>query len=315
MTSFKRSYLLVAVLLLAACNRSKQPAITFIAGAATDFWTIAEAGVQQAARELPGTKVNFKYTTDGALEEQKRILDDALVDGVKGVVIAPLDPQNQKLMIDAAAATIPIVITDSDIETSKRLLYVGTSNIEAGKLAGQQIRKALPGGGQIILFVGKTDAQNAKERIEGIRETLQGSGIEIIDIKTDNIDRVRAKANVSDALVRNPNVGCLVGLWSYNGPAILQAVKEAGKQGQTKIVCFDEEEETLLGVKEGWISGTVVQDPFQFGYQSVILLNAYLAGDNTKLPAGGKLIIPAQLIEQHNVDALIEKMKKVHAKK
>ena len=61
----------------------------------------------------------------------------------------------------------------------------------------------------------------------------------------------------------------MVGLWSYNGPAILSAVKEANKVDKVKIIAFDEEDPTLSGIKEGAIYATVVQQPFEFGYKSM----------------------------------------------
>src|SRR3954464_13312535 len=129
--------LLMACLLLTACNRSHRPTIAFVAGAATDFWTFAEAGCKKAAGEIKDYDVVFRYTTDGATEEQKRIVDDLLSNGLNGVVIAPLDPVNQGPFIDATSAKIPVMITDSDIPNSKRLCYVGTSNVEAGHYAGK----------------------------------------------------------------------------------------------------------------------------------------------------------------------------------
>ena len=118
----------------------------------------------------------------------------------------------------------------------------------AGVEAGKLIKEALPNGGKIMLFVGTTDAQNAKERMQGIKQELTGSKVEIIDVRTDDTDRVRAQKNVEDTLVKYPDVACLVGLWSYNGPAILNAVKDGGKVGTVKIVCFDEEDDVLDGV-------------------------------------------------------------------
>src|SRR5258706_9397702 len=107
-----------------------------------------------------------------------------------------------------------------------------------------------------MLFVGTLDAQNAKERYEGLKKELAGSKIEIIDVRTDETDRVRAQKNVEDTLVKYQDVVCLVGLWSYNGPAILNGVKTSGKAGQVKIVCFDEEAETLAGVAAGLVYST-----------------------------------------------------------
>src|SRR6185437_9035603 len=159
--------------------------------------------------------------------------------------------------------------------------YLGTDNVAAGRQAGELIKEAMPQGGRIMVFVGKIDARNAQERYQGIKETLQGSKVEIIDVRTDDTDRVRAKSNVADTLVKYPDVAGLVGLWSYNGPAILSAVQDANKTSAVKIVAFDEEDNTVNGVKQGAIYATVVQQPFEFGYQAIKLMRQYLKGDKS----------------------------------
>jgi ribose transport system substrate-binding protein len=211
-------------------------------------------------------------------------------------------------MLNAAAAKMPVVTQDSDAPDSQRLCYVGTDNVAAGHEAGKAIKAALPNGGKIMLFVGKKDAQNAKERAQGITDELKGSNITILDIRTDDTDRVRAKANVSDTLVKTPDIACLVGLWSYNGPAILGAVRDANKIGKVKIVCFDEEDETLAGVKEGAIFATVVQQPFEFGYQSIMLLAKIADGDKAGIPADKKIIVPTKTINKDTVEEFKTKL-------
>jgi ribose transport system substrate-binding protein len=135
--------------------------------------------------------------------------------------------------------------------------------------------------------------------------------VQIIDCRTDDTDRVRAKANVLDTIVKYPDVACLVGLWSYNGPAILNAVKDSKKIGQIKIVCFDEEEDTLQGVRDGAIFATVVQQPYQFGYQSMTLMAKYLGGDKTVVPADKKVIVPTLAITKDKVDEFAANLKKL----
>src|SRR5262249_35752596 len=179
--------------------------------------------------------------------------------GVDGIAISPVDPANQITLINDAAKKALVLTQDSDAPDSDRACYVGTDNTAAGRQAGQLIKEVLPAGGRIMLFVGKLDARNAQDRIQGIKDVLKGSNIEIIDVRTDDVDDVRAKSNAADTLVKYPDVKALVGLWSYNGPAILNAVKEANKVGQVKIVTFDEADETLAGIRAGAIYATVVQ--------------------------------------------------------
>ncbi len=299
------------VLASTASAQSKSLDLAFLTNNASDFWTIARAGCDQAQKEVPNIKVEFKIPADGTAAEQTRIFDDLLVKGVNGIALSPVDPANQTAMIDKGAAKALIVTQDSDAPKSQRSFYVGTDNVAAGRQAGELIKKAVPNGGSIMLFVGKRDAQNAKERIQGVEETLKGTNIKILDVRTDDTDRVRAKQNVADTLVKNPDIACLVGLWSYNGPAILNAVKDANKIGKVKIVTFDEENDTLQGVKDGAIEATVVQNPYEFGRQAVTLMAKKLRNENPEIPADGKVIVPTRAIDKSNVDEFWANLKKL----
>lgn len=288
---------------LAGCTPSRPTThrVAFITNNAADFWTIARKGTDKAAAELPDVTVEFRLG-DGTAAAQKRIVDDLLAKGVEGIAISPVDPVNQTAMLDEVAQKAIVFTHDSDAPDSKRECYVGTDNVAAGRQAGALIKDALPKGGKIALFVGKLDARNAQERLQGIKEAIAGSPIQILDVRTDDTDQVRAKANVAEMLVAHPDVAALVGLWSYNGPAILSAVRDAGKIGAVKIIAFDEDDETLTGVKAGAIVGTVVQQPYEFGYQAITLLAKALKGDRSGIPAGHQVFIPTMVIRQDNVD-------------
>ena len=289
--------------------------LAFVTNNASDFWTIARAGVEKADQEMDNVTVEFKLPADGTAAEQKRIVDDLLAAGVDGIAISPVDPANQTDMINAAAQQAVVVTQDSDAPNSNRTAYVGTDNVAAGRQAGEELKKALPSGGKVMVFVGMKDAQNAKDRFAGLQEAIKGTKIEILDIRTDDTDRAKAKSNVSDTLVNVPDIAGLVGLWSYNGPAILNAVKEAGKVGKVKIVCFDEEDETLAGVKDGAIVSTIVQQPFEFGYQSVKLLTDVKSGKKDVVPANKLKIVETLVITADKVDEFKVKLDGLRGRK
>ena len=308
----------VAFCLVAVCGShqsaqaaSKNVKLAFVTNNASDFWTIARAGCTQASKDLGNISVEFKIPADGTAATQTGILDDLLSKGIDGIAISPVDPKNESLKLNDVSKQALLFTTDSDAPNTNRVCYVGTDNVAAGRQAADLIKQALPNGGKIMLFVGTLDAQNARERYSGIKEVLQGSNVQIIDCRTDDTDRVRAKANVLDTIVKYPDVACLVGLWSYNGPAILNAVKDSKKTGQIKIVCFDEEEDTLQGVRDGAIFATVVQQPYQFGYQSMTLMSKYLGGDKTVVPADKKVIVPTLAINKEKVDEFAANLKKL----
>jgi ribose transport system substrate-binding protein len=278
----------------------KKLKLAFVSNNASSFWTIARAGCEEAQKELGNVSVDFRIPPGGSPTEQRQILDDLLARGIDGIAVSPIDPRNQTDLLNKIAEQTLLVCHDSDAPDSKRVCYIGTDNIAAGVEAGKLIKEALPNGGKIMLFVGTMDAQNAQERLAGIKKEIEGSKIEILDVRTDETDRVRAQKNVEDTLVRYPDLAGLMGLWSYNGPAIVQALKSGGKTGKIKAVCFDEEEETLAAVKEGIVHATVVQQPYEFGKQAITRMAKYLEGDKSAL-AGGKQIVPTLNIKAGNV--------------
>lgn len=288
--------------------------LAFVSNNASPFWTIANAGTAAAVKELNGTvEVDFRIPSDGQAGTQRQMLDDLLARGVDGIAVSPIDPANQTDFLDKVASQTLLITHDSDAPKSKRVCYIGTDNTAAGVEAGKLIKEALPNGGKIMLFVGTLDAANAQERYMGIKKELAGSKVEILDVRTDETDRARAQKNVEDTLVKYPDISCLVGLWSYNGPAILNGVKSSGKVGAVKIVCFDEEEETLAGVASGAIYGTVVQQPYEFGRQSILRMAKYLNGDKEAL-AGGTQIVPTLSIKKDGVAEFAARLKTLTGK-
>ena len=297
-----------------AKEEGKTLKLAFVTNNSADFWTIARRGVEKADAEQADVETEFRLTPDGTAAEQQRIVDDLLTKGVDGIAISPIDPQNQTALIDAAAKRTIVFTQDSDAPQTARACYIGTDNVAAGRQAGQLIREALPEGGTIMLFVGKLDAQNARERVQGIKETLEGSNVRILDVRTDDGDDVRAKANAADVLVRYPDVKALVGLWSYNGPAILNAVREAKKVGRVKIIAFDEADETLAGISDGAIEATVVQQPFEFGYQAMMKMAQAARGDLSFIPASKQIIVPTLVVNRSNVQDFTKRINELRGR-
>jgi len=307
----------ILALVIAACtNPGQQPGSTsggkhklaFVTNNASDFWAIARKGTEKAAKEIPNIEIDFRITADGTAASQRSVVDDLLAKGIKGIAISPVDPINQTDMLNRAAEQSLVVTQDSDAPNSNRACYIGTDNVAAGRQAGELVKEALPQGGKIMIFVGVLDAANAQQRYQGLKEALAGSNVTIVDVRTDNAERVRAKANVADTLVNYPDIAGLVGLWSYNGPAILSAVKEANKLDKIKIVAFDEEDETLSGIKDGAIYATVVQQPFEFGYQSMALMAKILSGDRSGIPASKQIYVPTIAIKKADVEEFTKKI-------
>lgn len=305
------SAVLAMVLGVGSAGAADKKVLAFVVNGASDFWKIAEAGVKKAQGELPDYSLQLKYPEQAAAAVQQRMLDDLIAAGAAGIMVSAVDPKNQTEHLNKVAAQTVLFTTDSDAPQSKRIAYIGSSNTELGKDAGKLMLKALPNGGKCVGFVGLLGADNARERIEGVKETIKGSKVELVDVHGDEIDQTRAKRNVEDILAAMPDVSCLVGFYSYNTPRIYEVLKEAGKLGKIKIIGFDEDPITLGGVKDGAIEGTVVQQPFEWGYQGMKLMAKVVQGDKSGVPANGIIIVPGKVIEKSNVDDFMAQMKQM----
>ena len=104
-----------------------------------------------------------------------------------------------------------------------------------------------------------------------------------------------------DALAKYPDIGCMVGLFAYNPPLILEALTQSNKLGTVKLVAFDEDDATLDGIEKGIVFGTVVQDPYMYGYKSIEVLSGLLNGKAAAVGAEKFLDIPARKIRKENV--------------
>jgi ribose transport system substrate-binding protein len=84
--------------------------------------------------------------------------------------------------------------------------------------------------------------------------------------------------------------------------------------GQVKIIAFDEEDETLSGVKQGAIYATVVQQPFEFGYQAIKLMEQYLKGDKSAVPATKQVLVPTLVVKQDSIDEFTKKINQLRGR-
>ncbi|MFK7741594.1 MAG: substrate-binding domain-containing protein [Planctomycetota bacterium] len=335
--------LLIATLLLlglSSCGGSadqggasaRKPRFAFVTNCAVEFWAVAEAGVQAAAAELD-VDVLVRMPPNGTPEEQKRMLEDVVSAGVQGIAVSPKDPDNMTGLLDDLAQRVPLITQDSDAPNSQRLCFIGVDNYDAGRMCGELIAEAQPDGGPVVLLVGTLDQDNGRRRRQGVVDyllersrdpnrfdavdaELQNDRWEIRATFTDQLDARKAKSIAEDALARWSDIAVMVGLFEHEAPVILDAVRGAGRLGSVAIVSFDENQRTLQGIADGHIHGTVVQNPYEYGYQSIAMLAKLAAAGSEAerralLPKGGILPVPAKQIRRPGVAAFRQELDKL----
>ena len=324
---------------LAACEPREETAggdagggdeirVAYVTNGVDPFWNIAEAGALAAAEEYD-VECEVLMPPKGIVD-QKRMVEGLLAGNIDGIAISPIDAANQVSLINEAAARTNVITQDSDAPDSNRLCFVGMDNYKAGREAGKLVKEAMPGGGSVMIYVGRLEQLNAQQRRQGVIDelldrpvpegepsydppaaVLNGEKYTVVGTRTDNFDYAKAKSNAEDTIAGYDTLGCMVGLFAYNIPACLAAVKEANKIGQIKLVSFDEQDATLEGIKAGEVYGTISQQPYQYGWESVRILAALARGDRSVLPEGGFLEVPSVVVTKDNVEEFHANLKKL----
>ncbi|MCB9890136.1 MAG: sugar-binding protein [Planctomycetes bacterium] len=307
-------------ILLASCNKpaggGQVSRFAFVTNGADPFWDIAKRGALDAGQEL-GVRVDVLIPT-GGITEQTQMLEDLITQGVTGVAVSPIAPENQTPLLDRLAESSLLVTHDSDAPDAKRICYIGTDNYVAGRACGKLVKEAVPDGGKVMLFIGRLEQANARQRRQGVIDELLGysndktrfSSVDevltegkwtILGTLTDQFDRARAKAGAEDTLTKHDDVACLVGLFAYNAPACLEALRASQKSGKVAVVAFDEDKRTLQAIEDGDVFGTIVQDPYGYGNQSIKMLAAIARGDRSGVPESGIRYLAVRTIRKADV--------------
>ncbi len=292
------------------------PKFAFVINNSSDFWTYAQAGLIKAEADF-GITAEFLSPSKGNASEQNRVLENIVQKGdYNGIAISPIDPENQADALNKVAAAMPLICHDSDAPKSNRLFYIGTNNVDAGREMGKFIKAQLPEGGKLIITVGKLDALNAKQRREGLMlelgatadliagdasKAVEAGKYTILETITDGADQTVAKRNAENAVTKYPELTGFVGLWSYNAPQVLEALKSTGKTGKIRVFAFDEDPSTISAIKEGNCDGTLVQQPYEFGYQSMKYLKEIYDGKKPDVPANKEISVPVQVVTKATV--------------
>ena len=326
----------VALLALGGCDSGGtggaasggKPKVAYVSNGIDPFWNVAAAGAKAGAKEF-NADVEILFPKD--LGDQKQMIEGLLVRGIDGIAISPIDATNQAGFIEEAGKKTNIITHDSDAPASKRLCFVGMDNYKAGRAAGKLVKEILPEGGKIMIFVGRLEQLNAQQRRQGVVDEvldrplqaldalkydpntseIKGGKFTVVSTRTDGFDYAKAKSNAEDAMTSTPDLACMVGLFAYNAPMCLEAIKGANKIGKIKVVSFDEQDATLQGIKDGAVHGTVSQQPYQYGRHSVRILAGLARKDKSVLPANGFLEVEIKVVKRDNVDAFWDELKKL----
>ena len=230
------------------------------------YWQTAAAGFKQAAAQY---KVTVKVVGPDTYDPKAELaeLHSAIAAKPSGILISVADASVLQSEIDAAVnAGIPVITMDSDAAGSRRLYFIGTNNLEAGRLGGKRVIQKLGGKGNVVFFT-LGGQPNTDERLKGFKDVFAARPdikiVDVFDIKGDARNAFD-KAQEDLALTGPKKIDAFVCLEASSGKTVADAIKRAG--GGRELVAFDVDQDTLDGIKSGTIDATIAQKPFTMGF-------------------------------------------------
>jgi len=238
------------------------------------FWTAAQQGASRASAEL-GVPITFQGPTAAdLLSQQLTMLETFVNDGYTAITFSAIDRQAATSIVQRAVdENIAVFCMDSDGTGTARAMYIGMSDYDAGVEAAKAALEIV-GKGKVVGLVGFATAQNAQDRIAGVQDTLKGTELEMVEVLYDDVKPEVALSNAQTAIQKYPDLAGFITFYSYDGPAAGQAVKQAGKSGEIKVVAFDAEPETQRLMQEGVVQAMIGQRVFHYGYLSGYVMYA-----------------------------------------
>lgn len=268
---------------------ARKKRIVLLNNTASPFWDAARAGIKQAVEDFGLEEAGYTAAMDandgtesGQIEKLRQYASKS---DIAAVIISPISSKSPAIAEELQKLKdkgVLIGCFDSDLADDARSIrefYVGTNNVQGGKVLGTAAKNLQPDGGAYAQFVGTDSQQNARERMDGFTSAV-GDSYKELARRLDDADRSRSRDNVRYVIDKFDELNILVGIWSYNAPAIVDVVEEKGVGDKVTVVTFDAEQLAIHQMEAGKIDAMVVQNPFGMGYESVRYAFAKLSGDS-----------------------------------
>ncbi|MBV9087591.1 MAG: substrate-binding domain-containing protein, partial [Acidobacteriaceae bacterium] len=236
------------------------------------YWQLAGSGFMQAAREM---KIRASFVGPDTYDPraQQEEFRKAVASKPSGILVAPANAELLKGDIDAAiSAGIPVITIDSDAPSSRRLLFIGTNNYQAGVMGAKVMISQLKGKGNVVVFTMPGQA-NLDDRLRGYRDTFASQQIKIdrvVDIKGDPVIAFDTTKSIVEKEANKINgFICLEAVAGKEVANVLDRYKVKDKP----IVAMDTDSDTLTWVKKGVIAATIAQKPYTMSYVGMKVLD------------------------------------------
>jgi len=247
-------------------------------GAGNPFWAAVQRGAEEKGKELGVHVVVLAPPSESDIAAQIAQIEDQLAKGVKGIVLAPTDPNALAPVVDEAIADgVPVVFVDTK-GTNKGVTYIGTDNKAGAALAAKHICDNVPKGSDVAILQGIVTQSTGKARADGSRDGLKACGMNIVAQQTGEWDRAKGLAVMENILTGNPNLKAVFASNDNMGLGAIEALKSDNMLDKVFVVGFDANPDAAESVLAGEMSATVAQNPYNMGALGVASVLTLIKG-------------------------------------
>jgi ribose transport system substrate-binding protein len=244
-------------------------------GAGNPFWAAVEAGAIEKGKELGVDVVVLAPPTESDVQAQIAQIEDQIAKGVKGIALAPTDPNALAPVVDAAKAKgIPVVFVDTK-GANEGVTFIGTNNEVGAKLAADLICSKVEKGSEVAILQGIITQSTGQARANGAKAGLEGCGLKVVAEQTAEWDRAKGLAVTENILTGNPGIKAIFASNDNMGLGAIEALKNSNKLADVMVVGFDANPDAAASILAGEMTASVAQAPKNmgaFGIESLVKL-------------------------------------------
>lgn len=268
--------------------------------AGNPYWAAFAEGALAEGERLGVTVNVMSPPTETDVQLQISQIEDAIAQKVDGIALAPTDPNALAPVVEEArVAGIGVVFVDG-AGTNEGVPFVGTNNLEGGKLGGSYMCENLPEGSQVAILQGVMSTTNGADRYNGAKEAMEACGLVIVAAQPADWDRAKGMAVTETILAGNPDIK---GVFASNDNMALgavEALKAAAKLDSVMVVGYDANPDAANSILAGEMSASVAQAPRRMAALGIETLVKMKAGEQVEMVVDpGTVLVTAENAEEY----------------
>jgi ABC-type sugar transport system substrate-binding protein len=245
--------------------------------AGNPYWAAFEQGAKAEGEELGVNVVVVSPPSETDVQAQINQIEDLIAQKVDGIALAPTDPSALGPVVDEAqTAGVKVVFVDG-AGSNKNVPFIGTNNLEGGKLGGKFMCDHLPHGAEVAILQGVLTTSNGADRYNGSKSAMEACGLKVVAAQPADWDRAKGQSITESILAGNPNIKGIFGSNDNMALGAIEALKAAAKLKDVMVVGYDANPDAAKSILAGELTASVAQAPKKMaalGIQTLVDMKA-----------------------------------------